>query len=97
MSVRAGAIRQGTYDRVRVVPRKLWPSGAIAVAPRRRARRARIVPLAMRRAAANSTSARSAFSQALWARFADDRQLIGLKIVLLGALLLVAMALEVPL
>lgn len=79
MSVRAVAVRQGTYDRIRVVPRT------------------RIVPSAVRRAAARAAGARTAFSQALWVRFTDDRQLIGLKIVLLGAVLLVAMALEVPL
>lgn len=96
MSVRAVAIRQGTYDRFRAVPRARWPSETSAVASRRGARQARIVPLVVRRAVEHSTRSRSGFGQPLWGRFADDRQLIGLKIVLLAALLW-ATALEVPL
>lgn len=32
--------------------------------------------------------------RALWPRFADDRELVGLKLVLLAGLMLLAMALE---
>lgn len=37
-----------------------------------------------------------AASRAAWARFANDRQLVGFKLLLLGLLALAAMALEVP-
>ncbi len=50
-------------------------------------------PLMLRAARRARHRARSA----VLARFADDRRLIGVKIVLVGLLLLAAMALEVPL
>ncbi len=50
-------------------------------------------PLMLRAARRARRPARSTFLT----RFADDRRLIGVKILLVGLLLLAAMALEVPL
>jgi hypothetical protein len=55
------------------------------------------MPAAAARAASGSARERARARRPAAARFADDRQLVRLKLIVLGLLLLAAMALEVPL
>lgn len=89
MSVRAVAVRGGAHARLRVVPRELrrWPA-TTAARPRVEAIGRRVIRFSPQRAA---------MQIGLWTRLADDRQLIGLKLMLLVLMILIAMALEVPL
>jgi hypothetical protein len=99
MSVRAVAVRGVRRDRLRVVARIVTPAaspnwGTIVSETVRRARpAARAQP---RAGPAPYRVPRSGMGLGFWARLTDDTQHVRLKLVLLAALVLLAMALEVP-
>lgn len=91
MSVRAVAVDDKTSDRLRVIPREIEPPRVI----RRRPVGLNTGRAGLARRAAERFGTRR--GPALWAQFTDDRQLIGLKLLMLGVLVVIVMLLEVPL
>lgn len=83
MGIRAIAVRNGTYARFRIVPRAVQ---SYRPETRRDRPSARVVSLQAYRS-----------RPGLWTRLLDDRQVVGLKVVLLSLVVLLALALEVPL
>lgn len=88
MSLRAVAVYDRTAARPRVVPRDIRSEAVIAP------ERGRVKP--HRIAADRRASARPSRRVPLWLRLGDDGQLVGLKLLVLGLLVLLVMVFEVP-